>query len=144
MSARSWLALKARGAAARLRGGAAEPDAGAEPSEHRLPCAGLWNTPMVQVNGDLTTCCLDEHLENRLGNIRETPLAALWSGTRVHAWRVAHAEGRFADSGPLCTRCNWRSAGVMEAKDVEAYLELTHEAAALTRFRRACRPTRRN
>ena len=91
---------------------------------------------MVHVNGDLTTCCLDEHLENRLGNVRDTPLATLWSGETVHAWRVAHAEGRFAESGPYCGRCNWRSAGGMDPAAVEAYLARTGERAALTRFRR--------
>lgn len=112
-------------------GGAAGTD-----EEERLPCAGLWNTPMVQVNGDLTTCCLDEGLENRLGNIRETPLAELWTGPRVHAWRVAQAEGRYEDSGPLCMRCNWKSAGVVRPEEVEDYLLRTHESAALHRFRR--------
>lgn len=112
------------------------------PPEERLPCAGLWNTPMVQVNGDLTTCCLDEGLENRLGNIRETPLGELWSGPRVHAWRVAQAEGRYVDSGPLCMRCNWRSAGVVRPEEVEGYLLGTHESAALDRFRRRSEPVR--
>jgi radical SAM protein with 4Fe4S-binding SPASM domain len=66
---------------------------------------------MVHVNGDVTTCCLDEHLENRLGNLRKSPLSALWNGAVLNRWRLAHIEGRFDESGPLCTRCNWRSAG---------------------------------
>jgi radical SAM protein with 4Fe4S-binding SPASM domain len=87
----------------------------------RPACAGLWHTPMVHVNGDVTTCCLDERLENRLGNVRETPLAELWNGPVVEAWRLAHAEGRFADSGPYCTRCNWRSAGALPDADLAAW-----------------------
>jgi MoaA/NifB/PqqE/SkfB family radical SAM enzyme len=98
---------------------------------------------MVQVNGDLTTCCLDEALENKLGNIRDTPLVELWTGPRVHAWRVAQAEGRFADSGPLCTRCNWRSAGVVEPADVERYLRDCGDRAALDRFRARLAPAER-
>ena len=101
----------------------------------RPPCAGLWSTPMVQVNGDLTTCCLDEHLVNRLGNVRDTPLATLWNGRTLHAWRVAQVEGRFHESGPYCTRCNWQSAGTMAAADTESYLQETGETTALTRFR---------
>lgn len=80
-------------------------------AESRPACAGLWNTPMVHVDGDVTTCCLDEHLENKVGNLRSASLAQIWHGDKMNAWRVAHIEGRFADSGPLCTRCNWRSAG---------------------------------
>lgn len=135
---RRWWA-RATGLVARAAG-RIQPAGGGAPGaaggEERLPCAGLWNTPMVQVNGDLTTCCLDEGLENRLGNIRETPLAELWTGPRVHAWRVAQAEGRYEDSGPLCMRCNWKSAGVVRPEEVEDYLRRTHESAALDRFRR--------
>ncbi len=88
----------------------------------RPPCAGLWRTPMVHVDGTVTTCCLDEHLENRLGNVREQPLMALWHGERIEAWRLAQVEGRFEDSGPACTRCNWRSAGALTEAEVAAWL----------------------
>jgi radical SAM protein with 4Fe4S-binding SPASM domain len=87
----------------------------------RPPCAGLWNTPMVHVDGRVTTCCLDEHLENTLGNLRETPLADLWTGPQIEAWRQAQVEGRFEDSGPLCPRCNWQSAGAVPAERLEAW-----------------------
>ena len=90
---------------------------------------------MVHVDGDLTTCCLDEHLVNRIGNVRDTPLATLWSGPTVHAWRLAHAEGRFADSGPYCMRCNWQSAGAMPREAVLAWLDATAEPSALARRR---------
>jgi radical SAM protein with 4Fe4S-binding SPASM domain len=76
---------------------------------------------MVHVNGDVTTCCLDEHLENRIGNVRDEPLAELWTGPTMEAWRLAHAEGRFAESGPLCTRCNWESAGAADPALVRAW-----------------------
>ncbi len=80
-------------------------------SEKRPPCAGLWTTPMVQVNGDVTTCCLDEHLVNKIGNLTQQSLAEIWNSEQMNQWRVAQIEGRFEDSGPLCTSCNWRSAG---------------------------------
>jgi radical SAM protein with 4Fe4S-binding SPASM domain len=91
---------------------------------------------MVHVNGDLTTCCLDEHLVNRLGNVRETPLEKLWQGKQLHQWRLAQAQGSFEESGPYCTRCNWQSAGAYPEEAVEAYLERTGEQAALVIFRR--------
>lgn len=102
---------------------------------NRPACAGLWETPMVHVNGDVTTCCLDEHLENRLGSVRETPLAALWSGPVIQSWRRAQAEGDFAASGPYCPRCNWQSAGTMKHEDVEAWLTRHGESVALARYR---------
>lgn len=77
---------------------------------------------MVHVDGDVTTCCLDEHMENRLGNLREQDLASLWQGPRIEAWRLAHVQGRFQDSGPLCPRCNWQSAGEYPADKVAQWL----------------------
>ncbi len=77
---------------------------------------------MVHVDGDVTTCCLDEHMENRLGNLREQDLAAIWQGERVEAWRLAQVQGRFQDSGPLCPRCNWQSAGAYPADKVATWL----------------------
>ncbi len=88
----------------------------------RPPCAGLWNTPMVHVDGDVTTCCLDEHLENRVGNLREASLSALWYGETMNRWRLAHIEGRFGDSGPLCPRCNWQSAGALPQDKADEWL----------------------
>lgn len=90
-------------------------------SEKRPPCAGLWTTPMVQVNGDVTTCCLDEHLVNKIGNLTESSLAEIWNSDRMNQWRIAQMEGRFEDSGPLCTKCNWRSAGGYPADEAKRW-----------------------
>lgn len=103
--------------------------------EARRPCAGLWNTPMVYVNGDLTTCCLDQHLENKLGNLREQGFEALWNGPRNHGWRVLQVLDQYDESGPYCGRCNWRSAGAYPHDKVLKYLESTGEPEAARRYR---------
>ena len=90
-------------------------------SEKRPPCAGLWTTPMVQVNGDVTTCCLDEHLVNKIGNLTQQSLVDIWNSEQMNQWRIAQIEGRFEDSGPLCTKCNWRSAGGYPIEDAERW-----------------------
>ena len=90
-------------------------------SEKRPPCAGLWTTPMVQVNGDVTTCCLDEHLVNKIGNLTQQSLVDIWNSEQMNQWRIAQIEGRFEDSGPLCTKCNWRSAGGHPTEDAERW-----------------------
>ncbi len=92
-------------------------------NQNRPPCAGLWSTPMVQVNGDVTTCCLDEHLVNKIGNLTEQSLDAIWNSPTMNAWRLAQIEGRFADSGPLCTKCNWRSAGEYPPEEAKCWKE---------------------
>ncbi len=62
-------------------------------------------------------------MENRLGNLTESSLAELWHGATIERWRLAQVEGRFSDSGPLCPRCNWRSAGAYPAEKAARWLE---------------------
>lgn len=90
---------------------------------------------MVHVDGTVTTCCLDEHMENRLGTLADSDLNTLWNGPTMHAWRLAHVEGRFEESGPLCPRCNWQSAGAYPPDKVEAWLGRTGESALQGRLR---------
>ena len=90
---------------------------------------------MVHVTGDVTVCCLDEHLENKIGNLRDTPLSELWNGETMQTWRRAQVEGRFSDSGPLCTRCNWRSAGAAPEQRVERWLRLSGSSRLLAIWR---------
>jgi len=103
--------------------------------DDRRPCAGLWNTPMVYVNGDVTTCCLDQHLENKLGNMAQESLQAIWNGPKNHRWRVLQVLDDYAGSGPYCGACNWQSAGAMPHDKVVAYLEKTGETDALAAYR---------
>lgn len=89
----------------------------------RPPCAGLWETPIVHVNGDLTTCCLDTQILNRLGNLRTNTLNELWNGEEIDRWRLAQIQGDFPASGPYCTACNWRSAGAYPVDKSRRWLE---------------------
>ena len=89
----------------------------------RPPCAGLWNTPMVHVDGSLTTCCLDEGLKNKLGSLKESSLQELWHGETINRWREAQIQGNFDESGPLCNACNWRSAGAYPQEKAISWLQ---------------------
>ena len=109
-------------------------------AESRPACAGLWNTPMVHVDGDVTTCCLDEHLENKVGNLRSASLAQIWHGDKMNAWRVAHIEGRFAVVSTEIKSANERTDAVgarvtaLEQRSAEANRkmeEALRDAAAL-------------
>ena len=78
---------------------------------------------MVYVNGDLTTCCLDQHLENKLGNLKEQSLKEVWDGETNQRWRRMQVLDDYEASGPYCSRCNWRSAGAMPHDKVLSWLE---------------------
>ena len=78
---------------------------------------------MVQVDGSVPTCCLDAHLQNKLGNLNEQSLHEIWNGDQINRWRIAHIEGRFNESGPLCDTCNWKSAGSMPMEKALSWQE---------------------
>ena len=78
---------------------------------------------MVHVNGDTTTCCLDEGMKNKLGNLQENSLSEIWMEGKINDWRLAQIEGRFSESGPLCASCNWRSAGALSREDAANWLK---------------------
>ena len=105
-------------------------------SKRRPPCAGLWNTPMVHLNGALTTCCLDPKLKNTLGNLSSHSLQSLWQGPTIHRWRLAQIRGLFEESGPACIECDWWSAGRYPRERIEAYLKENGELELLETFRR--------
>ena len=102
--------------------------------KQRKPCAGLWETPVVNHNGDVTTCCLDVDMENKLGNLAEESLLEIWRGPRIHSWRMAQILGRFHESGPACIRCNFKSAGTYPRDKIVEYLERTGESRVLAEF----------
>jgi radical SAM protein with 4Fe4S-binding SPASM domain len=89
---------------------------------------------MVYVNGDVTTCCLDQHLENNLGNLTRESLQVIWHGPTNHGWRVSQVQDDYGSSGPYCSSCNWRSAGAMPHDKVVEYLKKTGEDEACSEY----------
>ncbi len=58
------------------------------------PCSGFWKSPTIDWQGNLTMCTRDNTLENRLGNVVQTPFSKLWWGDaqRHNRQRVAQAD----------------------------------------------------
>ena len=67
-------------------------------------CGCFWKSPVVGWDGRVTTCTRDNRFENALGNVRETPLSALWWGERMAAGRAEAARGRYPGF-PACSGC---------------------------------------
>jgi len=72
----------------------------------RTPCPVLYNTMPIQVNGDVSICCLDSLGEFIVGNVFEDGgVRAVWHDelfTQVRRW---HEEGDWGKVR-LCDRCN--------------------------------------
>ncbi len=69
-------------------------------------CLGLQQQLAILADGSVTPCCLDHEGVMSLGNVLETPLAALLDGSRVQA--ILEGWKRRVAVEPLCQRCTYR------------------------------------
>jgi pyruvate-formate lyase-activating enzyme len=77
-----------------------------KPGVERLPCPMLYDTMPIQVNGDVSICCLDSLGDFIVGNVfLDGGVKAVWHGDMFNEVRKWHEEGDFAKV-QLCARCN--------------------------------------
>ncbi len=69
----------------------------------RLPwaCSEPWSTMVVNAAGEVRTCCFNDTV---LGNVTETPLAAIWNGAAYGELRRQHAAGEVPAGCDHCVR----------------------------------------
>ncbi len=92
------------------------------PKSDRMPCPGLWKTPVIRWDGELMACCADVDNEIAIGSLRDQPFDELWFGERMTELRLLHIEGRFEEI-PKCWACGGINFYKMEAGEVREYLE---------------------
>lgn len=104
--------LKAEDAAAPVGGGRTD----------RMPCPGLWKTPVIRWDGELMACCADVDGEIAVGNLRAAEFDELWFGEAMTGYRMLHIEGRFEEI-PKCWSCGGINFYKMEPDEVRGYLQ---------------------
>lgn len=50
-------------------------------------CTWIWNSVIVNWNGDVVPCCRDPHGRHVMGNVFETPLREIWNGKPLFDFR---------------------------------------------------------
>ena len=92
------------------------------PPSDRMPCPGLWKTPVIRWDGELMACCADVDGEIAVGNLRDADFDALWFGEAMTRYRLLHIEGRFEEI-PKCWSCGGINFYKMEPGEVREYLD---------------------
>jgi MoaA/NifB/PqqE/SkfB family radical SAM enzyme len=82
----------------------------------RYPCAYLWYYPSINWDGKVSVCCIDSANRGVVGDVTTTPLAEIWRGEAIAAFRQSHLRRDFAGA-PLCAACTFWAEG---NDDVEA------------------------
>lgn len=99
-----------------------EADTAELPPSNRMPCPGLWKTPVIRWDGELMACCADVDHEIPIGNLRNAPFDELWFGEAMKELRLLHIAGRFEEI-PKCWSCGGINFYKLEPGEVRAYLE---------------------
>jgi pyruvate-formate lyase-activating enzyme len=73
-------------------------------AENTTACSGFWKSPVIGWRGDLTTCTRDNHLGNRLGNLRDASFSQLWWGPQMRDRRERVALGDYTGLA-TCATC---------------------------------------
>ena len=75
-----------------------------------VPCIALWGTAAIEVDGRVRLCCMDTTCRHPLGDLDRQTLAAIWTGTRLAAFRAIHLSVR-RHTLPICDGCTlWRES----------------------------------
>ena len=95
-------------------------------------CPNPWTTLFITENGDVRICFLSEPI----GNLYETPVAALWNCPQALTKRRRMMQGRYAASGCSVSHCGWREGMVTTEPERHNIPELEAELKQLTVSRR--------
>jgi radical SAM protein with 4Fe4S-binding SPASM domain len=69
-------------------------------------CPFPFYTLVVNVNGDVTVCCVDWNKGTRIGNVFETSLKSIWAGDKLRNLRRIHIL-RKRSMNPSCRNCKF-------------------------------------
>jgi MoaA/NifB/PqqE/SkfB family radical SAM enzyme len=70
------------------------------------PCEIPWREAYISWDGDVNLCCATYERKDRLGNVFEEPLAAIWNNARFRAARRDILGTRRGEDPPvLCHEC---------------------------------------
>ena len=89
----------------------------------RMPCPGLWKTPVIRWDGELMACCADDvDGEISVGNLADHDFEDLWFGPQMTEYRLLHIAGRFEEI-PKCWSCGGINFYKMSPAEIRQWLE---------------------
>jgi len=78
-------------------------------SSDRKPCKFLFDSMVINYNGDVPVCCLDTFNQTNMGNVFDNNVKEVWQGSDFEFVRKAQIDGDY-DKIPFCKNCDiWAS-----------------------------------
>jgi len=91
----------------------------------KVICAEPFKSMAVNVDGSVTTCCVDWKGSNRYGYVANNSLYDLWHGDYLKVIRWAHITGQ-RDRLPACNGCHYLR-GLPETQNLDEHVERLKE-----------------
>jgi len=80
----------------------------------KWPCAYLWETMVINWDGDAALCCVDFNCKNKLGNLKRQTIRQVWFGREITRIRKLHKDNKM-HTIQLCRNCkNLRLWSIVE------------------------------
>ena len=71
-------------------------------TKNKKLCKRLWNTIVINSDGDVVACCYDKFSKYQMGNAIENPAADIWKNTEFMEFRRDFLKGKRKD---ICMNC---------------------------------------
>ncbi|MDX9932628.1 MAG: SPASM domain-containing protein, partial [Bacteroidales bacterium] len=71
-------------------------------TKYKKICKRLWNTIVINSDGDVVACCYDKFSSYKMGNAIEKPVVGIWSSTAFMQFRSDFLKGKRKD---ICRNC---------------------------------------
>lgn len=71
-------------------------------TKYKKFCKRLWNTIVINSDGDVVACCYDKFSSYKMGNAIEKPVVGIWSSTAFMQFRSDFLKGKRKD---ICRNC---------------------------------------
>jgi radical SAM protein with 4Fe4S-binding SPASM domain len=86
-------------------------------TEERTKCWSLDDSLMIHFNGEVALCCVDNHYENKIGNVFDNSVNEVWNGEYFNKMRALHEEKNWNMVG-ICKDCDlWAHEKPINSED---------------------------
>jgi len=86
-------------------------------------CPLPFYTISILSNGNVSSCCINNHDSLIIGNIHDSTILEIWNSKKLLNFRKIHIGGN-KEKHPICSKCNFPTYGIQESDNIEGINEV--------------------
>lgn len=93
------------------------------PTDHARICGLFWYGMNINAAGEVSPCCIDEHFELKIGDLKQASLQDIYRGETMLRLREAHLDRDFSQL-PLCAHCDsFHKYKLIPREEIDKFLD---------------------